>query len=60
MAASDQGLPGNPGSPDLTAVQPARLAGDQTRTVLGQVMGLVAANPRLHAARRGVRADRDR
>jgi FtsH-binding integral membrane protein len=54
MATSDQGPAGNPGFPDLTAVQPTRLAGDQTRTVFGQVMGLVAANPRLHGARRYV------
>jgi hypothetical protein len=52
MATSDQGPAGNPGFPDLTAVQPVRLAGDQTRTVFGQVMGLVAPNPRLHGARR--------
>ena len=42
MATSDQGSPGNPGFPHLTAVRPARLAEDQTRTVFGQVMGLVA------------------
>ena len=43
MATSDRGSAGDAGFPDLTAVQLGRLAGDQTRTVFGQVMGLLAA-----------------
>ena len=44
MATSDQSPAGTADFRDHVAVQPARLAADQTRAVFGQVMGLVAAS----------------